>query len=142
MTINKTKLQKAITQLSKQSYAQLVELHSQENYNCTDSLNELIAQSRELYKQLAGDYAYITLDDFKSFEANYVLMLNIMKTLCRTYRKHDCYLQAKKLVAQLKRYVKLLDKMAYDIPTFNKDLSPKGKERRDSDLQEMKKNCS
>lgn len=136
MRINRTNIQDTITNISKAAYIQLINTNIPGNRDIY-LLNELIEQTGELYKQLKSGYAYITLEDYNSFKDNYALMLKTLKTLCHTFRKQTYYPDIKEQVSQLKRHIKMLDEIGYDIPTFNKDLSPKGKERRDRDLAEM-----
>lgn len=136
MRLNRTNIQDTITNISKEAYIQLINTNISGNRDVY-LLNGLIEQTRELYKQLESGYAYITLEDYNSFKDNYALMLKTLKTLCYTFRKQTYYPDIKKQVSQLKRHTKMLDEIGYDIPTFNKDISPKGKERRDRDLAEM-----
>lgn len=137
MKNNRTNIQDIITNISKEAYIQLINTNIPGNRDIY-LLNGLIEQTRELYKQLESGYAYITLEDYNSFKDNYALMLKTLKTLCYTFRKQTYYPDIKEQAAQLKRHIKMLDEIGYDIPTFNKDISPKGKERRDRDLAEMK----
>lgn len=136
MRLNRTNIQDTITNISKEAYIQLINTNISGNRDIY-LLNGLIEQTRELYKQLESGYAYITLEDYNSFKDNYALMLKTLKTLCYTFRKQTYYPDIKEQVSQLKRHIKMLDEIGYDIPTFNKDNSPKGKERRDRDLAEM-----
>lgn len=136
MKTNRTNIQDTITNISKEAYIQLINTNIPGNRDIY-LLNGLVEQTRELYKQLESGYAYITLEDYNSFKENYALMLKTLKTLCYTFRKQTYYPDIKEQVSQLKRHIKMLDEIGYDIPTFNKDISPKGKERRDRDLAEM-----
>lgn len=136
MRLNRADIQNITMNISKAAYIQLININIPGNRDIY-LLNELIEQSGELYKQLKSGYAYITLEDYNSFKDNYALMLKTLKTLCYTFRKQTYYPDIKEQVSQLKRHIKMLDEIGYDIPTFNKDISPKGKERRDRDLAEM-----
>lgn len=136
MKLNRTNIQNTIINISQQAYNQLINTNIPGNTD-TFLLNELTAQSGELYKQLESGYAYITLEDYNSFKDNYALMLKTVKSLCYTLRKQVYYSDIKEQVSQLRRHIKMLDEIGYDIPTFNRDISPKGKERRDRDLAEM-----
>lgn len=137
MRTNRTNIQNMTMNISKEAYIRLVNINIPGNCEDAHSLNELIEQTGKLYKQLESGYAYITLEDYNSFKDNYALMLKTLKTLCYTFRKQTYYPDIKEQVSQLKRHTKMLDEIGYDIPTFNKDISPKGKERRDRDLAEM-----
>lgn len=136
MKLNRTNIQNTIINISQQAYNQLINTNIPGNTD-TFLLNELTAQSGELYKQLESGYAYITLEDYNSFKDNYALMLKTVKSLCYTLRKQVYYSDIKEQVSQLRRHIKMLDEIGYDIPTFNRDISPKGKERRDRDMAEM-----
>lgn len=136
MRIDRNKIQDLINDISQEAYLQLIKINIPGNSDLY-LLNKLTEQTERLYKKLEKSYAYITLEDYDSFKDNYDLMLKTLKSLCYTLRKQTYYADIKKEVSPLKRHVKMLDKIGYDIPTFNKDLSPKGKERRDRDLAEM-----
>lgn len=136
MKLNRADIQNITMNISKAAYIQLININIPGNRDIY-LLNTLIEQTGELYKQLESGYAYITLEDYNSFKDNYALMLKTLKTLCYTFRKQTYYPDIKEQVSQLKRHIKMLDEIGYDIPTFNKDISPKGKERRDRDLAEM-----
>lgn len=136
MKPNRTNIQNITMNISKEAYIQLININIPNNTD-TYLLSELIEQTGVLYKQLEKSYAYITIEDYNNFKDNYALMLKTLKSLCYTFRKQTYYTNVKKEVSQLKRHVKMLDEIGYDIPTFNRDLSPKGKERRNRDLAEM-----